>query len=258
MNRIPLNALLAGLVLCLLLLSGCVTSQPVDPDAKTDARKAAESNTQLGLEYMNRGQLEVALGKLKKAIKDDPDYAPGHTVLAILYERLGEYELAGKHYLLAVRADPKSGDVNNNYGIYLCQTGKEQEAISHLLKALDDPFYSSPEVALTNAGSCAMRNDKLADADKYLRSALKYAPKFPDALLSMAELNYQQNNHLGSRAFLQRFEAVTVQTAESLFLGYEIETALRDEKSARQYLSLLKSKFPESKEADKARRINRP
>ncbi len=147
--------------------------------------------------------------------------------------------------------------MNNNYGVYLCKTGKQEEAIRHLLKALDDPFYSSPAVALTNAGSCAMGNGLPADAEKYLRTALQYDPKFPDALLSMANLNYQQQNQLKSRAFLQRFEAVAVQTPASLWLGYQIETALGDARTARQYLSLLNSEFPESKEAAKARRIDR-
>jgi len=258
MNRLPCRVLMPGLLLSLLLASGCATRPPVDPDAKTASRKAAESNTQLGLEYMNRGQFEVAMGKLKKAVKDEPDYAPGHTVLAILYDRLGEFELAGKHYEIAVLADPDNGDVNNNYAVYLCKTGKTPEAIRHFLKALDDPFYRSPAVALTNAGSCVMGNDNLAEANDYLRKALQYDPDFPDALLSLANLNYRQNNALASRAFLQRFEAVTAQTPESLVLGYRIETALRDKKMARQYRSWLNIKFPESKEAKDARRMDRP
>lgn len=102
-----------------------------------------------------------------------------------------------------------------------------------------------------------MNSDLLDDADSYLRSALKYDPKFPDALLTMAKLKNRQENDLGARAFLQRYEAVAPQTPESLFLGYEIETALRDDKTARQYLSLLNSSFPESKEAEEARRIIR-
>lgn len=263
MNKKPKNngyiyKLLAGLLLSLMLLNACSSSQRTNPNSKTDARKAAESNTQLGLEYMNRGQLEVSLGKLKKAIYDDPTYAPAHTVIAVLYERLGEKQLAGKHYYKAVKADPSDGDVNNNYGVYLCTTGKEQEAIGHFLKALDDPFYATPAAALTNAGSCVMRSDSLEGAEEYLRRALKYNPRFPDALLSLAILNHRQSNDLGSRAFLQRYEAVAPQTAESLFLGYEIETALQDNKTARQYRSLLNGKFPHSREAEEARGIVRP
>ena len=102
----------------LFLLSACASSGSTDPDEKSDKRRAAESNTALGLEYMNRGQDEVALGKLKKAAREDPTYAPAHTVMAVLYERLGEMSLAGKHYKKAFEADPVDGDVNTKHCHY--------------------------------------------------------------------------------------------------------------------------------------------
>jgi len=107
------------LVSVIFLISACASQQNQDPDSDdvSNKRKAAVSNTALGLEYMNRGQYEVALGKLKKATREDPTYAPGHTVLAALYEQIGEQEFAGKHYKKAYEADPKNGDVNNNYGV---------------------------------------------------------------------------------------------------------------------------------------------
>lgn len=257
MNKLSLNTFMPGLLSCLLLLGACATSSKPDPDRKTDERKAAEDNTALGLEYMRRGQYEVSMGKLKKAIREDPGYAPGHTVLAILYERIGEDEFAGKHYEKAVKADPKNGDVNNNYGVYLCKTGREKDAIHYFHKALEDPFYATPAAALTNAGTCEIEAGNLDEADGYLRAALKYNQTFPGALLAMADLNYQQGDFLRSRAFMQRFEATALQTAENLFLAYKIEIALRDDKMARKYLSLLNSNFPQSKEAEEARSIKR-
>ncbi len=89
------------------LLGACASQQPKDPYDETETQKAVISNTSLGLEYMNRGQYEVAMGKLKKAIKEDPNYAPAQTVLAVLYERIGEEELAGKHYKKAYEASPQ-------------------------------------------------------------------------------------------------------------------------------------------------------
>ena len=209
------------------------------------------------MEYMRRGQYEVSMGKLKKAIKEDPSYAPGHTVLAILYEQIGEEELAGRHYEKAFKADPENGDVNNNYGVYLCKTGKEKEAVRHFHKALEDPFYATPAAALTNAGTCEIDTGNLDKADGYLRGALKFDPQFPDALLAMADLSYRQDNFLQARAFMQRYEAVAEQSAKNLYLGYKIETALRDEKMARKYLLSLNSNFPESNESEEARGINR-
>ena len=84
------------LVMAVVLISGCASQQNQDPDRISNKRLAAESNTSLGLEYMNRGQYEVALGKLKKAVREDPTYAPAQTVIAVLYERIGETPMVSR------------------------------------------------------------------------------------------------------------------------------------------------------------------
>jgi type IV pilus assembly protein PilF len=250
--KMPLLVLSAVIV----LLSGCAGNQADDSNQESNRRKAADYNTSLGLEYMSRGQYEVALGKLKKAIKEDPDYAPAHTVLAILYGRIGEQDLAGKHYSLAYEADSKDGDVNNNFGVYLCQAGQRDLAIEHFLKALNDPFYSSPMVALTNAGSCYLNSGELAEADKYFRRALNMEPEFPDALMMMARLNFEQDNYLIARAFMQRYEAVSIHEAASLLLAFRIEMASHDNKAANNYRLMLETSFPESEQATVVRRLS--
>jgi len=251
-----LNRFVIWPLLVVLLLGACSSSQVNKEDRESERRKAAESNTALGMEYMDRGQYEVAFGKLKKAIAEDPDYAPGHTVLAVLYERLGEMEMAGKHYKKAYEVDPKDGDVNNNYGIYLCKNGKSGEAVEHFRIALDDPFYSSPEVALANAGSCELGAGNIPEADDYLRQALKFDPAFPDALLTMSRLNYLENSYLRARAFMQRYETTASHTASSLLLAFKIEMSLHDEKAERKYMQALETNFSESEQAAEARRLS--
>jgi type IV pilus assembly protein PilF len=245
------RALLAALVV--LSLGGCAGRQTTDEPS--ESQKAAEFNTSLGLEYMNRGQYEIALGKLKKAVREDPDYAPAHTVMAVLYERIGEDELAGRHYRAAYEADPGDGDVNNNYGQYLCKTGNADKAVEHFMKALDDPFYSSPPVALTNAGTCRMGEGVLAEAEDYLRSALQLEPDFPDALIAMAGLKFEEQKYLSARAFLQRFEVAAAHGAASLLLGFRIESALGDEEAAGKYRRYLETNFPGSEQATEIRRV---
>ena len=255
-TRIAVKTQLLAVFVVLVFTSGCASQQSGDEDKESKRRKAAKANTSLGLEYMKRGQYEVALGKLKKAVREDSSYAPGHTVLAVLYERIGEEELAGKHYHKAYEADPENGDVNNNYGVYLCQTGKEKQAIGHFFKALDDPFYTSPSVALTNAGACAMGQGDLVTADEYLRRALKIEPDFPDALIAMARLNFIEQNYLKSRAFMQRYEAAARHEAGSLLLAYRIEMASSDPRAANKYKIMLESNFPDSSETAEARRLS--
>jgi type IV pilus assembly protein PilF len=239
----------------LYLLAGCASTQNEDSWEESNKRKAAESNTSMGLEYMRRGKYEIALGKLKKAVRSDPGYAPAYTVTAVLYEQIGESDLAGVNYKKAYEADRKDGDTNNNYGVFLCKTGNADQAMEHFLRSLEDPFYSTPEVALSNAGSCALGIDDYSVADEYLRAALKIDSRFPDALISMARLNYRQNNNLKSRAFMQRYEAVASHDATSLLLATRIEVAARDSKAANKYLLMLETHFPESDQAAEARRI---
>lgn len=244
-----------ALVMVAVFITACA-SKPIDQFDETETQKAVLSNTALGMEYMERGQYEIALGKLKKAIKEDPGYAPAQTVIAILYERIGEKELAGKHYKKAYDADPTDGDVNNNYGVYLCQTGRESQAMGHFLNTLDDPFYSTPAIALTNAGSCSLRNGDFALADEYLRRALKIEPDLPDALMNMSRLNFEQGNYLTARAFLQRYEVIANHTSDTLLLAFKIEVSADNRKGASKYKIMLESNFPDSEQTAEVRRLS--
>ena len=139
---------------CLLLVTQIVAcaSSAEKPEGKSDDRKAAETNTALGRQYLDRQQYEISLEKLKRAVAFDHTYAPAHTLLGVLYETIGEMDKAGEEYKLAVRYDPEDGDVNNNYAVYLCSDGRAKEADKHFQTALKDPFYDTKYVAAANAG----------------------------------------------------------------------------------------------------------
>jgi len=234
-------------ILMLSLLLAACSSAP--EKSEQSMRKAAETNTALGRNYMDRGQYEIALEKLKRAVGYDKTYAPAHTMLGVLYETIGEIEDAGKEYRLALRYDPEDGSVNNNYGAYLCANGQPQDADKYFLAAVADPFYQTPAIALANAGSCALDRGDLDKAESYLRQSLAYDSQQGSALLPMAEISYLQGQYLKARAFLQRYEALGILDEKSLVLGYRIEKALGDEKSADKYWLELQKRYPDSIQA---------
>lgn len=235
------------------LVSSCASTGETKTGEKSEGRKAAETNAALGRQYLDRKQYEISLEKLKRAVAFDPTYAPAHTLLAVLYETLGETDKAGDEYKQAVRYDPEDGDVNNNYAVYLCGRGHYKEADRHFEKALKDPFYNTKYVASGNAGLCALNNNDLDKAEMYLRQSLEYDEKYVPALLPMARVSYQKEDFLRARAFLQRFESVGQINSESLYLGYLIESQLGDGKSANEYRENLLDQFPGSTEAAKLR-----
>ena len=198
---------------------------------------------------MDRGQYEIALEKLKRSVGYDRSYAPAHTLLGVLYETIGELDDAEVEFRLAVKYDPTDGDVNNNLGAFLCRNGKGEEADPYFSAAVEDPFYTTPEIAMSNAGSCAMARGELDKAESYLRQSLEHDNRTGAALLPMSEVSYLKGSYLRARAFLQRYEAVAPKTEESLRLGIQIETALGDERSAENYRVELRERFPGSFQA---------
>ncbi len=151
-----------------------------------------------------------------------------------------------------MKYDPGDGDINNNYGAFLCRTGKGKGADQYFLKAVKDPFYKTPEVAYSNAGNCSLEQGDLDKADAFLRQSLEYNDKLPSALIAMADVSYQAGKYMRARAFLQRYGSVGAWNEDSLLLGYRIESSLGDAESANRYRTELFERFPDSSQAGRA------
>lgn len=229
------------------LLAGCATATVDGDSKKTEA--AARANTQLGIEYLRKGEYETSQKKLKKALEIDPDYSDAHDVIAVLYERVGELELAEKHYKRGLRLNPDNASAHNNYGRYLCNQKRYREAEEEFLVAAKNPFYTTPAMPLLNAGLCMEAVPDPDRAEMYYRQSLEKDPRFGPALLQMAVLNFERENYLTARAYLQRFQQSSRHTPESLWLGVRTEYALKDHKAWGNYALQLKNNFPDSKQA---------
>ena len=217
--------------------------------AASEKVEAARVHTELGQKYMQQGKLEIALDNLNKALSYDADYADAHTVIAVLYEEIGDTAKAEEHYKRAAQLKPKGGAENNNYGRFLCKLGRYDESQEYFQRALADPFYKTPWFALTNSGTCLLKAGKRDEAEKALRLALRESPNDSDALLQLASVLYAKGDYFNARAFVQRFEANSQPRAEALLLGRNIELHLGNARAARDYTHRLLQAFPDSEQA---------
>ena len=206
-------------------------------------------HTELGQKYMQQGNLKVALDDLNKALSYDPDYVDAHTVLGLLYERIGDPKQAEEHYRRAAQLRPKSGNELNNYGTFLCRAGRYDESKDYFERAIADPFYNTPDVALTNEGTCLLKGGKKDEAEVVLRKALDRSPNNAEALFQLASTLYEKADYFKARAFMQRFESVGQARPESLMLGRNIELRLGNGSAAGEYTRRLLQSFPESQQA---------
>ena len=72
--RFPLRLILMG-ALALTLLAGCATGSSGMKPHQTKTEDAAVYNTQLGIAYLNQGDLALAKDKLDRAVLQDPEYS---------------------------------------------------------------------------------------------------------------------------------------------------------------------------------------
>ncbi|MBK8163049.1 MAG: type IV pilus biogenesis/stability protein PilW [Gammaproteobacteria bacterium] len=239
-------------VALLLVLAAC-SSGPKKYEQHRDS--SADINAKLGLSYMQQGDYDVAMEKLKKALEQDPDSVAAHHYSAELYKALNNHELAEYHYKKALRLEPDDPAIQNNFGVYLCGRKRYDEAEKHFMLATGIPTYQRPEEAHENAGLCALRIPDPKRAESHFRRALEINPLLPNSLYQMALLNFNAQQYLPARAFLQRYSAFASPTPQTLWLAFRVERALDNVSEAEHYALELRSRFPQSEEAGELRRM---
>jgi len=129
----------------------------VSGNANNKAAVAASKPLELARARLMVGDYEAAEKEALKALKLDPKSVDAETVLAVTAARRGDSAAAGAHYQRAAELAPDNGAVQNNYGVWLCREGRTVESLAWFDRALKDPRYTTPAVALANSGSCAAR-----------------------------------------------------------------------------------------------------
>lgn len=172
------------LMMCLLSACGAIKKTPTVEEQKDI--KIAEINIQLGIGYLDAGNIQRAKQKLLYALLKAPKLPEAWYTMAYFQEVTGNQAEAKIDYLKAIELAPKRGDTQNNYGTFLCRIGNYTEAIQHFMAATQDPRYLETAGAYENAGLCALKIPDRALAKHYFSLALE---SDPSRKVSLAELN---------------------------------------------------------------------
>lgn len=245
---------LSVLLALALMATGCVGADGGRFDS--NEAQAAVYNTQLGYGYMRQDKYQIAMDKFRRALEQAPELPQAHSGIAELYARLQRYEDAEAHHRRAVSLSDREPEMLNRYGAFLCNRGRDQEAIELFEEAAQATGNAQPAQAYSYAGSCALQSGKTALGERFFRRALQVSPRHPQALWSLAKLNFQRQEYLQARAFLQRYHEVANPRAASLYLGVQVERALGDQRMAEEYAQRLQREYPESEAAARLRQEN--
>jgi len=255
MKRHSPRSLIAGIVLGLLCAQG-VLAQSLDAPSQarnqnaSDPKSRARIHTELGAAYFQSGHMSAALDEFRIALDADSDYVQAYSIRGLVYGQLKEFARAEADFQRALKLAPNDPEVNNNYGSYLCESGKERQSIAYFLQALKNPLYETPERAYTNAGTCALKSGDLDGAQRYLLTALGLARENTGLIrLQLARLFYQRGNNEEARVYLSdALKQMEPPTPAALWLGIRLEHALGNRNAEGAYAAQLRSRYPTSDE----------
>ena len=234
--------------LCVVLVSliaGCVSSGGSSPMTTDKGRDAArQAYVQLGLGYFQQGLTEQAKIPLSKALELDNADPDTHAALGLVYQSEMEYELADQSYRKALDARPKDARILNNYGSFLYEQQRYQDAYAQFQKAVADTLYPERSRVYENLGITALKLGQRDIAREHLVKALRLNPKQPRALLEMADVSYSDKQYVPARDYYERFSLLSKQNARSLLLGARLATVFDEHATTVNNGQQLKRLYP--------------
>lgn len=232
------------------MLVGCASNDHKRADGGTPSSAAARFNLDLGIAYLQQGNLALAKDKLERALAEDPRDANIHSAMAMLEDRLGHAEAADKYFRTALRMAPQMPDISNNYAIYLCRNGRTAEGVARFLVVANNALYATPEAAFTNAAVCLRGANKLDEAVANFQKALSIRPNHVEAVYQLADLELSRGRSAAARTVIDTFTNSFVNvTPELLLVGVRAARATNDRVGEARYSRRLRMDFPASEEA---------
>ncbi len=188
------------IILIAVLLTACSTKRT------SENITAADYNVQLGLAYLEKGDTMRAKEKLLRASEQAPDLIDAQLALGFYYEHIGQISFADQAYQRALKINPTSGQVNNNYGAFLCGQGDYSQSLIYFQQAIDDPYYHQTAKAYENAALCSLKMNDIQAAAHYADLAIQQDPARSDIFLKLSYLLTQQGDENNAKLYLKRYQ----------------------------------------------------
>ena len=211
------------------LLAGCVSSGDSSSMTTDKGRnEARQAYVQLGLGYLQQGMTEQAKVPLRKALELDKSDPDTNAALALVFQSEMESGLAEQAFRTALDGRPDDARILNNYGSFLFEQQRYQEASAQFQKAAADTLYPERSRVYENLGITSLKLGQRDAGRAQLEKALRLNRQQPRALLEMAELSYEDRHYVPARDYYDRFSLLSGQNARSLLLGARLANVFEE------------------------------
>jgi len=243
---------IALILVFLTFLSGCVTERAFPEPDVDPPEERAKIHADLAGNYLQRGQLDVAIEETNKSLDLDKNNKSANYIMALIQIRLKKPEKSERYFKKAIAKPDPLPSAQHDYANQLCRNGKYKEAEELYRSLLNNVLYKARARLLMNVGACFNKQEKYKEAENAIRQSLRLNPNSPDALLQMAKLSYRNGNPLETRGWYQRYFQIGAKGGpEILYIAYQTEKTLGDKNASASYAIKLRSRYPRSSQAKK-------
>jgi len=163
------------LFICLNFILCASSQQKIDESRKKDPRYQYN----MGLFYLNSGNIDEAIKYLNAALSLDPRYAVALYSLGLAYSMKGNFDEAINKYQACLKINPNLTDAHNLLGTVYEQKGLLDKAEQEFRVAIADTSYRSKELAYYNLAKLYVEKNKLDEALVYTDKSIEIKNNFP-------------------------------------------------------------------------------
>jgi type IV pilus assembly protein PilF len=234
-------------------------SQEVAP-AESDVQvlnldnSTAVSGDQLELAFSHPTYLDSAKRALDQALEVDSRDSTANMMMGVLLQQEGSkisMDKAESYFKRAISADPKNAQARNNYGTYLYQIERYNDALQQLNVAGATLGYDQRYRALENAGRIYLKLGDVSNAEKTFKQALQVNRDSYVSMLELSEIFYAKQQTAAATQLYEQFVRSVGQKnqgARALWIGIRIARANSDTMGTQVLVNQLRALFPESPE----------
>ena len=243
-----------AVMLCTLLVTGCVTTTDSRFSREADRQKAVDNYVKLATAYLGQGNLERARHHLDRALKLNADDASARAAMGLIYNAEGEPELAEQNFRKSISEDPGYTRARVYYGAFLFAQGRMDDASDQFHAASRDTGYDDRGSVFFNLGMTQERLGELEAATTSYRRAVELMRGDARPLLALARVSVEVGNYESAAGYYSRLTSMMqrnprlVHSAESLFTGIRIARYFNNGDQEGSLALQLRNNFPESVE----------
>jgi len=191
----------------------------------------------LGAAYGQAGQMDLAIGVLTEATRNNPDNSETYINLGAAFASVGRLRESIRVLDQAVKIDPTNPHAYNNLGIVLKDVGDYQKSVNAFYNAIK--YYPDYARAYYNLGQTFQISGSSSGAVEAYTKAIKLDPGYSNAYLGLANLLKQEKQYQGTAALLIENMNRLKDRPEAHYLLGMATHCLDDRVTASQELSIL-------------------